>query len=207
LRFGAGTFAAPAFAQDKGTIGIAMPTKSSARWISDGNSMVEQFEAAGYETDLQYAEDDIPNQLAQIENMITKEVDALVIAAIDGTTLSNALENAAALGIPVIAYDRLIRDSGMSTITPPSTTSRSACSRPVAGRGPRRTVPRCRPVERRTVRRLARRQQRLFLLRRRDERAAAADRRRQDQHRLRPDGHGHGRHAALGRRGRAGAHG
>lgn len=101
-----------AFAQDRGTIGIAMPTKSSARWISDGDSMVAQFEAAGYATDLQYAEDDIPNQLAQIENMITKGVDALVIAAIDGTTLSNALENAAAAGIPVIAYDRLIRDSG-----------------------------------------------------------------------------------------------
>lgn len=101
-----------AFAQDKGTIGIAMPTKSSARWISDGNSMVEQFEAAGYGTDLQYAEDDIPNQLAQIENMITKGANVLVIAAIDGTTLSNALENAAAAGIKVIAYDRLIRDSG-----------------------------------------------------------------------------------------------
>jgi len=99
-------------AQDKGSVGIAMPTKSSARWISDGDSMVEQFTAAGYATDLQYAEDDIPNQLAQIENMIVKGVDVLVIAAIDGTTLSNALENAAASGIHVIAYDRLIRDSG-----------------------------------------------------------------------------------------------
>lgn len=112
LAFGAGIAAMPAAAQDKGTVGIAMPTKSSARWISDGNSMVEQFEASGYTTDLQYAEDDIPNQLAQIENMITKGVDVLVIAAIDGTTLSNALENAAASGIKIIAYDRLIRDSG-----------------------------------------------------------------------------------------------
>jgi len=102
----------PAFATEKGTVGIAMPTKSSARWISDGESMVEQFTAAGYATDLQYAEDDIPNQLAQIENMITKGVDVLVIAAIDGTTLSNALENAVAAGIKVIAYDRLIRESG-----------------------------------------------------------------------------------------------
>ena len=102
----------PAFAQDKGTIGIAMPTQSSARWISDGAAMVEQFTAAGYSTDLQYAEDDIPNQLAQIENMITKGVKVLVIAAIDGTTLSNALDNAAAAGIKVIAYDRLIRESG-----------------------------------------------------------------------------------------------
>jgi putative multiple sugar transport system substrate-binding protein len=103
--------AGTAGAADKGTIGIAMPTKSSARWISDGNSMVEQFKKAGYETDLQYAEDDIPNQLAQIENMITKGVNVLVIAAIDGTTLSNALENAHAADIKVIAYDRLIRDS------------------------------------------------------------------------------------------------
>ncbi|WP_373280264.1 multiple monosaccharide ABC transporter substrate-binding protein [Palleronia aestuarii] len=101
----------PALAQDKGTVGIAMPTKSSARWIDDGNNMVKQFQEAGYATDLQYAEDDIPNQLAQIENMITVGVDALVIAAIDGTTLTNALANAAAMDIPVVAYDRLIRDS------------------------------------------------------------------------------------------------
>jgi putative multiple sugar transport system substrate-binding protein len=105
-------FGLPAFAADKGTIGIAMPTQSSARWIADGASMVEQFTAAGYTTDLQYAEDDIPNQLAQIENMITNGVKALVIAAIDGTTLSNALDAAAKAGIKVIAYDRLIRDSG-----------------------------------------------------------------------------------------------
>ena len=100
-----------AFAQSKGTVGIAMPTKSSARWIADGNNMVKQFKEAGYDTDLQYAEDDIPNQLSQVENMITKGVDALVIASIDGTTLSNALANASAAGIPVIAYDRLIRDT------------------------------------------------------------------------------------------------
>ena len=103
--------AMPALAQDKGYVGISMPTQSSARWIGDGNNMVEQFKAAGFKTDLQYAENDIPNQLAQIENMITKGVNVLVIAAIDGTTLSNALENAHAADIKVIAYDRLIRES------------------------------------------------------------------------------------------------
>ncbi|WP_404406530.1 multiple monosaccharide ABC transporter substrate-binding protein [Pelagibacterium halotolerans] len=111
LVVGAALTAGPAVAQDKGLVGISMPTQSSARWISDGNSMVEQFEAAGFSTDLQYAEDDIPNQLAQIENMIVRGADALVIAAIDGTTLTGALETAAANGIPVIAYDRLIRGS------------------------------------------------------------------------------------------------
>ena len=108
----ASSFGAPLFAQDKGTIGISMPTKSSARWISDGESMVAQFTAAGYGTDLQYAEDDIPNQLAQIENMITKGVKVLVIAAIDGTTLSNALDNAAG-GVAVVAPDDQVQRLGV----------------------------------------------------------------------------------------------
>src|SRR5687768_2494526 len=98
-------------AQDKGTIGISMPTKSSARWIADGDNMVKVLKERGYKTDLQYAEDDIPNQLAQIENMITKGAKVLVIASIDGTTLSKALQNAADKGIKAIAYDRLIKGS------------------------------------------------------------------------------------------------
>nr|WP_156342794.1 multiple monosaccharide ABC transporter substrate-binding protein [Devosia sp. A16] len=109
---GAIALAGQAFAQDKGAIGIAMPTKSSLRWISDGDSLKAALEGKGYSVDLQYAEDDIPNQLAQIENMVTKGVKALVIASIDGTTLSAVLQQAADSGIKVIAYDRLIRDSG-----------------------------------------------------------------------------------------------
>ena len=108
---GAVAFLQPAAAQDKGPIGISMPTKSSARWIADGDNMVKYFKEKGYKTDLQYAEDDIPNQLAQVENMITKGAKVLVIAAIDGTTLSNALQKAADKGVKVIAYDRLIRGS------------------------------------------------------------------------------------------------
>ena len=112
LALGAAAFSVPALAQDKGTVGIAMPTKSSARWIADGDNMVKVLEAKGYKTDLQYADNDIPNQLSQIENMITKKEKVLVIAAIDGTTLSGALEKAAAAGIKVISYDRLIVGSG-----------------------------------------------------------------------------------------------
>jgi len=100
-----------ALAQGKPTIGIAMPTKSSARWIDDGNNIVKVLKERGYGADLQYAEDDIPNQLSQVENMVTKGVKVLVIAAIDGTTLSDVLKQAKASGITVIAYDRLIRDT------------------------------------------------------------------------------------------------
>ncbi len=109
--FGLFSMVSGANAADKGTIGIAMPTKSSARWIADGDNMVKTLKAEGYGTDLQYAEDDIPNQLAQIEGMITKKVKVLVIAAIDGSTLTAALAKAHDAGIKVIAYDRLIRNS------------------------------------------------------------------------------------------------
>ncbi len=102
-------WALPAVAQDKGMVGISMPTKSSARWIADGDNMVKVFKEKGFKPDLQYADDDIPNQLAQIENMITKGAKVLVIAAIDGTTLGKALQSAADKGIKVIAYDRLIK--------------------------------------------------------------------------------------------------
>ncbi|MFC0012850.1 multiple monosaccharide ABC transporter substrate-binding protein [Devosia nitrariae] len=102
---------AGAYAQDKGTVGIAMPTQSSLRWISDGNELKAALEGMGYGTTLQYAEDDIPNQLAQIENMVTTGVRALVVASIDGTTLSAVLQQAADAGIIVVAYDRLIRES------------------------------------------------------------------------------------------------
>lgn len=89
-------------------VGISMPTKSSSRWISDGESMVKVFTEMGYETDLQFAEDDIPNQLAQIENMVTQGADVLIIAAIDGSTLSDILQKAHDQGVLVLAYDRLI---------------------------------------------------------------------------------------------------
>jgi len=112
LAFGAMALtASTAYAQDKGAIGIAMPTQSSLRWISDGNELKTALEAKGYTVDLQFAEDDIPNQLAQIENMVTKGVKALVIGSIDGTTLSAVLQQAADAGIKVVAYDRLIRDT------------------------------------------------------------------------------------------------
>ena len=93
------------------TIGIAMPTQSSERWINDGDNMKAQLEALGYEVQLQYAEDDPQTQVSQVENMVAQQVDCLVIAAIDGGPLVPVEEQAKAAGIPVIAYDRLLMDT------------------------------------------------------------------------------------------------
>ena len=95
-----------------GKIGVSMPTQSLQRWNQDGSNMKAELEAAGYEVDLQYAGDnDIPTQVSQIENMIAGGCEVLVVAAIDGSSLTTALQGAAEKGIPVIAYDRLIMDS------------------------------------------------------------------------------------------------
>ncbi|CCV14715.1 multiple monosaccharide ABC transporter substrate-binding protein [Mesorhizobium sp. STM 4661] len=93
----------------EGLVGVLMPTKTSQRWINDGDAVKSQLEALGYTVDLQYAQDDIPNQLSQLENEITKGPKALIIASIDGTTLSDALQKAADAGVVVVAYDRLIK--------------------------------------------------------------------------------------------------
>jgi putative multiple sugar transport system substrate-binding protein len=98
-------------APDRGTIGISLPTTKSERWLSDGRGMEQQFELLGYSTDLKYAEDDVKGQISQIQGMIDNRVRALVIGSVDGGALKDVLASAATAKIPVIAYDRLIRDT------------------------------------------------------------------------------------------------
>ncbi|MBO4651126.1 MAG: sugar-binding protein [Clostridiales bacterium] len=92
-------------------IGVSMPTKSLQRWNQDGDNMKKELEAAGFEVDLQYANDDISVQVNQIESMINGGCKVLVIAAINGDSLGTVLATAKEKDIPVIAYDRLIMNS------------------------------------------------------------------------------------------------
>src|SRR5260370_7889889 len=87
----AATSAIGALAQGKPTVGIAIPTKSSARWIDAGNNIVKVLKERGYGTDLQYAEDHIPHQLSQAENMETKAPTPLVTAPTAAPPPSNLL--------------------------------------------------------------------------------------------------------------------
>ncbi|SDB22941.1 putative multiple sugar transport system substrate-binding protein [Pseudobutyrivibrio sp. YE44] len=92
-------------------VGVAMPTKDLQRWNQDGANMQKELEAAGYEVDLQYASNDVQTQVSQIENMINSGCNVLVVAAIEGSSLGEAMDMAAEKKIPVIAYDRLIMNS------------------------------------------------------------------------------------------------
>jgi putative multiple sugar transport system substrate-binding protein len=89
-------------------VGVAMPTKVSARWIADGNAVKADLEKDGYKVDLEYANNDIPTQVQQINTMITKGAKVLIIASIDGGSLTDQLDAAAKAGIKVISYDRLL---------------------------------------------------------------------------------------------------
>ncbi len=109
----ASTDAPAAATSDAGgkTVGIAMPTKSLERWNRDGEYLKKEFEAAGYKVELKYSDNDTNQQNNDIQSMIADKVDLLLIAAIDGSTLSQTLGDAKSANIPVIAYDRLIMDT------------------------------------------------------------------------------------------------
>jgi len=94
-----------------GKVGVSMPTKDLQRWNQDGANMEKELKDAGYEVDLQYANNDVQTQLSQVENMISGGCSVLVIAAIEGSSLGEALDMAKEANIPVIAYDRLLMDS------------------------------------------------------------------------------------------------
>lgn len=112
---GGGAAAAPAAeeeaaAADTGKkvqkIGLCMPTKEQTIWTMQGERLTEALEKAGYEVLIEFAEDDSAKQVMQIENMVSKGVDMLIIAAVDGGALTEACEKAKAEGIYVIADDR-----------------------------------------------------------------------------------------------------
>ena len=92
-------------------VGVAMPTKDLQRWNQDGANMQKELEDAGYTVDLQYASNDVQTQVSQVENMINSGCNVLVVAAIEASSLGEAMDMAAEANIPVIAYDRLIMNT------------------------------------------------------------------------------------------------
>lgn len=108
---GAKEEAAETPAEDQKTVGILMPTKEQTIWSIQGDRLVEGFEAAGYATMIEYAEDDSARQATQIENMVTKGADVLVIAAVDSASLTDSCEKAKEAGCIIIADDRLITNT------------------------------------------------------------------------------------------------
>ena len=100
----------PAFAsKEKPVIGFSIDDLRVERWARDRDYFIEAAKKLGAEVSVQSADGDSAKQVAQIENLISKKVDALVIVPKDQSTLTNVLKEAKKAGIKVISYDRLIK--------------------------------------------------------------------------------------------------
>ncbi|MDQ1288292.1 MAG: putative multiple sugar transport system substrate-binding protein [Actinomycetota bacterium] len=108
---GVGIIPATGSADNGPLIGVSMPTVTSERWVNDGENIKASLAKLGYRVDLQYAQNDVQAQVHQLEYQITKDVKLLIIASIDGGGIQQQMQEAEAKKIPVIAYDRLIRNS------------------------------------------------------------------------------------------------
>ncbi|GGE35888.1 ABC transporter substrate-binding protein [Pullulanibacillus camelliae] len=92
-------------------IGISMPTKADQRWNVDGANLVKDLKKAGFKTKIEYANNSPSQQSNDINNLVSAGAKAIIVAAVDGTAVGPAVEQAKSQGDIVIAYDRLIMNT------------------------------------------------------------------------------------------------
>ena len=85
-----------------------MPTQTRQRWNQDGANMERKLIDQGYTVDLQFGNNEIDLQIAQIDKMIDEGCRVIIIGAVDTSSLSTVLEKAKNFGVTIISYDRLI---------------------------------------------------------------------------------------------------
>ena len=101
-------------ARDDGiVIGLSMDTLKEARWQADRDMFVRRAGELGAKVLVLAANSDDTVQISDVEKLITNKVDVLVVVPHDGTAMAKAVTMAHEAGIPVIAYDRIIRDSDL----------------------------------------------------------------------------------------------
>jgi putative multiple sugar transport system substrate-binding protein len=95
------------------SIGVALPDKTSENWTIAGQIFTDDLTSAGFKPDVQYAGSSTPDedQQGQISTMIQNGDKVIVIGAHDAKKLGSQLADAAAAGVKIISYDRLLSDS------------------------------------------------------------------------------------------------
>ena len=93
------------------TIGVALPWLGTQNWAEANDMFKAQLEAAGFKPIIQHADNKVPQQQQQIESMVQNGVKVIVVGPVDGSQLGAVLEEAAAQGIKIIGYDRLIENT------------------------------------------------------------------------------------------------
>lgn len=92
-------------------IGLSLDTLKEERWQRDRDRFVSRAAALGAEVFAQSANSDDTRQMQDIESLLSRGIDALVIVPHNGEAMAKAVHAAKKAGVPVISYDRLIRNS------------------------------------------------------------------------------------------------
>ena len=92
-------------------IGFSMDTLKEERWQRDKQLIEERAKQVGAQLDVQVANGDDAVQTKQADNMLTKGVDVLIVAPHNGEIAASIVDAAHRKGVPVISYDRLIRNA------------------------------------------------------------------------------------------------
>ena len=98
-------------AGDELQVGIVLPTRDEPRWIQDEASFTSILGDAGFTSEVLFSQGSSATELTNVESLIEKGIDVLVICAQDATAAAQAVEVAHAAGVQVICYDRLITDT------------------------------------------------------------------------------------------------
>jgi D-xylose transport system substrate-binding protein len=94
--------------RDRPLIGLSMDTLKEERWQGDRDIFVKRATELGADVLVQSANSDDVRQMSDVEALLSRGVDALVIIPHNGAAMAKAVERAHAAGVPVLAYDRLI---------------------------------------------------------------------------------------------------
>ncbi len=89
-------------------VGLSLPTQREERWVRDRETMIAEAERQGIDLRVAVADADMAQQASQVENLLVQGVQVLILAPHDAHAATSLVEEAAADGVPVISYDRLI---------------------------------------------------------------------------------------------------
>jgi D-xylose transport system substrate-binding protein len=107
-------FVTAAFAsKDKPVIGLSLDTLKEERWQRDRDTFIEEAKKLGATVVVQSANSDDTRQVRDVESLISRKVDVLVIVPHNGAAMTRAVKSANDAKIPVIAYDRLILNANI----------------------------------------------------------------------------------------------
>jgi D-xylose transport system substrate-binding protein len=92
-------------------IGFSMDTLKEERWQRDRDMFVARAKELGADVLVQAANGNASMQISQAENLLTQNVDILVVVPANAVTAAAIVEKAHKAGKKVISYDRLIKNA------------------------------------------------------------------------------------------------